>query len=151
MPSAIWSQFSVPYSFVAPSAVTDKLTDKAIIGIIEIEAEALEGFEIRLRESGENVTSVKLVDGFWVFDRSKSGEPIVGAEKDEYSLSGIRRMPYTPRGKTTVSIVLDKYSVEFFENGRVMSSTVYPPDGADKIELSVKAGKCVYTRYEIAD
>ena len=133
------------------TSVGEKLTDSAIIGVIEIEADELESFEIELRKGKEDFTSIKLVDDFWVFDRSKSGEKIVGAEKDELSLAGKRKMPFEGGKKTTVSIVLDKYSIEFFEGGRVMSSTVYPHGDADIIDLKIKASKCIYTRYEIAD
>ena len=135
---------------VFSASVSDKLTDNAIIGVIEIETAGLEALELKLRVGGENFTSVKLVNGFWTFDRSRSGEKIVGAEKDEMSLAGIRKMPWSKTGDTKITIVLDKYSVEFFEGGKAMSSTIYPAEGADGIELTVKADKCVYTRYEIS-
>ncbi|MBO4572676.1 MAG: glycoside hydrolase family 32 protein [Clostridia bacterium] len=139
----------VKTSKVYETSVGKKLADNAIIGVIEIKADDLESFEIKLRQGNENFTLISLVDGFWVFDRSKSGEAIVGAEKDELSLAGIRKMPLGAEKHTSISIVLDKYSIEFFEGGRVMSSTVYPPDNADKIELTVKASKCTYTRYKV--
>lgn len=134
---------------VFEATVGEKLTDNAIIGVIEIEAEGLEAFEMSLRTGENNRTAIKLDGGEWVFDRSKSGEEIVGAEKDELSLAGKRIMPRGDKEKTFITIVLDKYSVEFFEGGSVMSSTVYPPENADKIELTVKAKKCVYTRYAV--
>ena len=129
--------------------VDDKLTDNAIVGVIEIEAEDLTGFEISLRRGEKNRTVIKLEGEYWLFDRSLSGEEIVGAEKDELSLAGRRVMPKGKGDKTFISIVLDRYSVEFFEGGKAMSSTIYPPEDAFGVELEVKAGSCRYTRYDI--
>ncbi len=136
---------------VLHTLVDCKISDRAIIGVIVIEADALESCEIKLREDESHLTSIKLVDGYWVFDRFKSGEIITGAEKDELSLSGIRKMKKSSYEKTTITLILDKYSVEFFEGGKVMSSTIYPPENADKVEVCVKAKKCAYTRYDIAE
>ena len=136
---------------VFETEVKEKLTDNAVIGVIEIKATALKGFKINLRKGGENFTSIKLENGFWVFDRSRSGEAIVGAEKDDLSLAGIRKTPFGSTPNTTIKIVLDKYSVEFFEDGKALSSTVYPPETADAIELEVTADKCTYTRYKISE
>ena len=60
---------------------------------VAIKVSELEAFDLKLRSNGENYTHLSLNNGEWVFDRSKSGEAIVGAEKDEDSLNGIRRMP----------------------------------------------------------
>jgi sucrose-6-phosphate hydrolase SacC (GH32 family) len=61
-------------------------------------------------------------------------------------LAGIRRMPKSVEKQTEITLVLDKFSVEMFEGGKVMSSTVYPFDGADGIELFVEADACEYVR-----
>ena len=45
---------------------------------------------------------------------------------------------------------MDEFSVEIFEDGRVLSSTIYPPLGADGLELIVKAKDCHYTKADIA-
>ena len=102
-----------------------------------------------MRSNGENYTSLILKDGEWVFNRSKSGDVIVGAEKDEDSLSGIRRMPYSGNKEVTITIVMDDFSVEIFEDGRVLASTIYPPDDANALELDVKAGSCRYERADV--
>ena len=134
---------------VYKATVTDKLSDKVTCGVLTIKATDLESLEIKMRSNGENFTSLTLTDGKWVFDRSRSGEAIVGAEKDDDSLNGIRRMPYSGNKETTVTIVMDEFSVEIFEDGRVMSSTIYPPHGADGLELCVKAASCQYERADI--
>ena len=131
------------------ASVSDKLTDKAKTGVITIKATDLESFEIKMRSNGDNFTSMALKDGEWVFDRSKSGEAIVGAEKDQDSLMGIRRMPCSGKKEITITVVMDEFSLEIFEDGRVMSSTIYPPCDADSLELCVKATSCEYTRSEI--
>ena len=103
-----------------------------------------------MRSNGTNFTSLTLRDGEWVFDRSKSGEEIVGVEKDADSLSGIRRMPFSGKGETTLTIVMDDYSVEIFEDGRSLTSTIYPPEDADALELTVNAEHWQYERADVA-
>lgn len=129
--------------------VYDKLEDRVVRGVITIKATNLQELAIKMRSGSENYTQFELKDGEWVFDRSKSGEEIVGAEKDSDSLNGIRRMPYSQKEEVTVTIVMDDFSVEIFENGRSMTSTIYPPFDADGFELCVKAESCQYERADI--
>ncbi len=129
--------------------VCEKLEDKALNGVITIRATDLEGFELKIRSNGENYTSLTLKNGEWVFDRSKSGEAIIGVEKDDDSLNGIRRMPFSGKEEVMVTIVMDEFSVEIFEGGKALSSTIYPPEGADGLELKVKANSCQYEKAEI--
>ena len=129
--------------------VNETLVDKAVQGVLTIKATDLEALEIKLRSNGENYTKMTLKDGEWVFDRSKSGEVITGAEKDSDSLNGIRRMPFSNKKDVTVTIVMDEFSVEIFEDGRALSSTVYPPFDGNRIELSVKAATCQYERADV--
>ena len=147
--SRLYQEAVINCSEVYTTTVTDKLVDKVETGVITIKATNLEGFELKLRSNGENYTSLNLENGEWVFNRSKSGENIIGAEKDPDSLNGIRRMPYSGNDDVTITIVIDKFSVEIFEDGRVLSSTIYPPCGADGLELSVNADACQYTKSEI--
>lgn len=134
---------------VYETAISGHFTDKVKTGVITVKATRLENLEIKMRSNGSNFTQMTLKDGMWVFDRSKSGEPIVGAEKDTDSLSGIRRMPCSGTDEITVTIVMDEFSVEIFEGGRVLTSTVYPPSDADGLELSVRAENCSYERSDI--
>ena len=134
---------------VYKATVSDKLEDKVVKGVITIKVTNLEDFELKLRSNGENYTRLTLNDGEWVFDRSKSGEIIRGAEKDEDSLNGIRRMPYSGKEETIITIVMDEFSVEIFEDGRALSSTIYPPFDGNCLELTVKAQNCQYERADI--
>ena len=129
--------------------VCDRLEDKVTTGVITVNVSNLESFALKMRSNGENYTSLTLENGEWVFNRSKSGEAIVGAEKDFDSLNGIRRMPYSGRDDVTLTIVMDDFSVEIFEDGKVLSSTIYPPEDADAFELTVKADSCQYIRSNI--
>ena len=129
--------------------VNDKLTDNAKASVITIKASKLESFEIKVRSNGDNFTKLSLSGDEWIFDRSKSGEAINGVEKDPDSLNGIRRMPCLGKEETTITIVMDEFSVEIFEDGRALSSTIYPPVDADGIELTVKAQTCQYERSDI--
>ena len=134
---------------VYSSEVSDRLEDRAVTGVITVNATKLQEFSMKIRSGGDNFTSIALKNGEWVFDRSNSGEAIIGVEKDADSLNGIRRMPFSGNDEVTLTIVMDEFSVEIFEDGRSMSSTVYPPMGADGIELCVKADSCQYERSDI--
>ena len=134
---------------VYKTAVTDKLDDTVKTGVITVKATNLENFSLKIRSNGDSFTSLKLSGNEWVLDRSKSGEEIRGAEKDSDSLNGIRRMPYSGNGDVTLTVVMDEFSVEIFEDGRALSSTIYPPEDACALELSVKADSCSYTRAEV--
>ena len=125
------------------------LTDRVITGVVTVKATELKGLALKIRSNGECFTSLTLKDREWVFDRSKSGEAIVGAEKDEDSLNGIRRMPFSGEKDVTLTIVIDDFSVEIFEGGRVLSSTIYPPEGADGLELTVDAEKWHYGKADV--
>ena len=125
------------------------LSDRVTRGVITITATDLHSLDLKLRSDGSNYTRLTLKGGEWVFDRSLSGEQIVGVEKDPDSLSGIRRMPYTAKDETTLTIVMDDYSVEIFEDGRSLTSTIYPPEGADGLELSVNAADWKYERADV--
>jgi len=128
---------------------TEKVEDRIVTGVITIKATNLECFALKLRSDGTNYTTLTLNQGEWVFDRSKSGEAIIGVEKDEDSLNGIRRMPFSGKKETTITIVMDEFSVEIFEDGRAMSSTIYPPEGANGLELTVTAESWQYERADI--
>ncbi len=127
----------------------DKLTDKVQKGVLTVKATNLESFAIKMRSNGVSYTQLTLKDGQWVFDRSKSGEAICGAEKDPDSLNGIRRMPFSNKKEVTLTIVMDTFSVEIFEDGRVLTSTIYPPEGADGLELTVNADAWQYERADV--
>ncbi len=129
--------------------VDDSLVDRVTRGVITVKATKLSELSIRMRSDGTNYTSLELKGSEWVFDRSRSGEAIVGEEKDPDSLNGIRRMPHSGDEETTLTIVMDDFSLEIFEGGRSLTSTVYPPDGADRFELNVKADSCRYERADV--
>ena len=131
------------------TTVRDQLSDKVKQGVITIKATELEAFSIKMRSNGANYTEFSLKDGEWVFDRSRSGEAISGVEKDPDSLMGIRRMPYSGGEEITLTLVMDDFSVEIFEGGRSLTSTIYPPDDADGFELCVKAKNCQYERADV--
>ena len=127
----------------------EKLTDKVTKGVITIKATDLESLELKMRSNGTNYTSLVFNGEEWIFDRSKSGEAIVGVEQDSDSINGIRRMPFSGKEEVTITIVMDEFSVEIFEDGRALSSTIYPPEGADGLELTVKAESWQYERADI--
>ena len=118
-----------------PEFYSDTLT----VGTLKLEIEDLEELNISLRMGENEETKFYLEGNEFVFDRSKSGEQLQGGEKDDLSLKGIRKMPYEKKGKESLYIVLDKYSVEIFANGISMSNLIYPKESSDKFEIKVKA------------
>lgn len=134
---------------VYKTAVCGTFEDKIVRGVITVKAENLQSLAIKMRSGGGNYTELSLNGGEWIFDRSKSGESIIGVEKDADSLCGIRRMPHSGKKDVSLTIVMDDFSVEIFEDGRALSSTIYPPEDADGFELSVKADACTYERADI--
>lgn len=131
------------------ATVCDRLEDTAERCVITVRAKALESLRLRLRSDGTNYTDLTLCGNEWVFDRSHSGEEIVGVEKDPDSMSGIRRMPYSGKEETLLTVVMDDFSIEIFEDGRSLTATVYPPEGANGLELTVKAQSCLYERADV--
>ena len=127
----------------------DSISDRVVTGIVTVKATELESLVMKMRTDGENYTELSLKDGEWVFNRSRSGEEIKGVEKDSDSLSGIRRMPFSANKEVTLTVVMDKYSIEIFEDGRAMTSTIYPPECADALEISVKAKEWHYERADV--
>ena len=59
-------------------------------------------------------------------------------------------MPFSNKSEVTITIVMDEFSVEIFEDGRALTSTIYPPKGADGLELTVNAASWQYERAEFA-
>lgn len=134
---------------VFSTTVNDNFEDKVVKGVITIKATDLESLDVKMRSNGENYTQLTLKAGQWIFNRSKSGEAIIGVEKDQDSLNGIRRMPCSNGKEIVLTIVMDEFSVEIFEDGRALSSTIYPPSDAKDLILSVKAKSCSYVKEEI--
>lgn len=126
--------------------VNDCFSDEIVKGVVTITLSNVEKFNLKMRSNGENYTELSLENGQWVFNRSRSGEKIEGAEKDAESLNGIRRMPCSNENQITLILVMDEFSVEIFEGGRALSSTIYPPKDACGLTLSVKAEQCEYEK-----
>lgn len=124
------------------------LTDRATVGVIGITVGKLENLTLKLRVGSGEQTLITATENFLVLDRSRSGEPVEGKEKDEYSLVGKRKMPLDDLNSHKITVVLDLFSVEIFADGRALSAAFCPKLDSDGIELSVQAENCVYTRYD---
>ncbi len=127
------------------------IADRAAAGVIEITVSDLKRLLLKLRVKGGTQTLITADSGKLVFDRSRSGEAIVGKEKDEYSLAGIRQMPLDSLKKHKIYIVFDLFSVEIFADGRSLSSAVCPDLDADGITLEADARSISYVRYDLTD
>ena len=126
--------------------VDKEFFDEVVHGVVTIKAKGLKNLALKLRDNGENCTELCLKDGEWVFCRARSGEEVKGVEKDADSLAGIRRMPCSMKDEITLTIVMDDFSVEIFEDGNAMSSTIYPPENAVGLALKVEANACTYQK-----
>lgn len=143
----LWQEPLYEGKKIAESSKAD-LIDRAKVGVIELNVEGLESLTLKLRVGFGEQTVITATKDWLVFDRFRSGETIIGKEKDEYSLSGKRKMPLDDVAAHKITIVLDLFSVEIFADGRALSSTVCPKPEADGIELSVQAAACSYSRYD---
>ena len=122
--------------------------DHISVGTIKLEITDLKDLSINLRMGKDEITKFYLDGNEFIFDRSQSGEKIVGREEDELSLQGKRKMPYLKEKLDTIYIVLDKYSIEIFANGIAMTSLVYPEESSDGLEINVKAETANVTIYK---
>ncbi len=127
------------------------LDDRLLSGSVKLSAENLRAFDIKLRKYGGEYISFSLCGDEWIFDRSKAGEPIVGAETDDDSKAGIRRMPLIKKKTSEIEIVSDRYSVEIFVDGKSLSSAVYSEPEADGLHLEIDCDGVTYRRYDVAE
>lgn len=127
-----------------------KITDRLIVGSVKINMSGLRAFKMKMRMNGRHYAMLTLDGDYWVFDRSNAGEKIVGVEKDEDSIAQIRRMPYEKGVFNRLEIVVDRFSVEIFADGRALSSVIYPELDADGLELELDADNFTYRRFDIA-
>ncbi len=139
----------VEKKFEAQKVIDGRLTDNIKTGVISISAKNLRTLDLKVRCGGGCRTSLVLKNGEWVFDRSESGTEIRVHEKDPDSVRGIRRMPFRVKAETELTVVMDKFSVEIFEDGRALTSTVYPPLDADGLELTLDADGAVYKKWTV--
>lgn len=129
--------------------VQSSYCDKVKHGIVKISADNLRGMTLYMRKKGEKYAKFSLENGEWIFNRANAGERIEGVEKDEDSIAGMRRMPFSKKERTEITIVFDEFSIEIFENGKSLSATVYPELDAEDLELFIDADNCTYKREEI--
>lgn len=125
------------------------LTRKLKYGKITLDINGLNNFSMKFRKNDNCYTSFELVNNEWVFDRAHSGERIQGVEKDEDSLSSIRRMPLKKQNNHHIEIILDEFSVEIFVDNSSLTSMIYPEYDADKFEIAIKSQSCSYKLYKI--
>lgn len=118
------------------------------IGFYKLDIDNLSNLSIKIRKGKEHETTFDLIDKEWVFNRSKSGVEIKGAETDEDSLNQIRRMPYIESDHFEIYLVLDEFSVEIFVNGLALTSLIYPNLDEDLLIIDVDSKKAKLTKYE---
>ena len=137
----------IPNRMVFSKYLSKNYVDKTKIGFYKFELKELEEFDLKLRKGKEHFTSLKLRGSEWVFNRSNSGEKIIGQETDSDSSLGIRRMPLKDQKEHLIYIVLDEFSVELFIDGMSLTSLIYPDEQDDLLELEVSCKECKITKF----
>lgn len=115
-------------------------------GAIKMKVFNLKSLEIKLRKKDNQYFNVVLGNKELIFDRSRSGEAIVGIEKDDDSINGIRRMPLVDLDNVEIEIIMDEFSIEFFVNGLAATFLVYPDIDADDVEINIDCGQCILSK-----
>lgn len=118
--------------------------------VLRLRARSSSGFCLALKSQGDIRTELRYCPqtSELVFCRAKSGEAIIGVEKDADSLSHVRRMPLCA-GELDITVIVDRFSVEVFAEGKTLSSTVCAPLSADGIELSGTLFDFELDKYEL--
>lgn len=119
-----------------------------LVGTIKLDVEELKSLNFELRVGKNEKTLFYLKDDNFYFDRSGSGIKIYGAEKDELSLKGIRRMPYKKSKITEIYMVFDKNSIEIFVNGISSSNVIYPSNSSDEYILNIGCKNGRFVEYK---
>lgn len=109
------------------------------VGFYHLETNYFSNFEVEIRKGKDNVTKFYLDNGVLIFNRNNSGDIIKGIEKDDDSINGIRRMNFSYLDHHDIYIVLDEYSVELFVDGKSLSSTIYPKDNNETLDIKINA------------
>ena len=128
--------------------ILDRIEGNLLVGTLKLEVEQLTSLNFELRMGENEKTLFYLKDDEFYFDRSKSGIQILGAEKDELSLKGIRKMPYRKAEKTEICLVFDKNSIEIFVNGISSSNIIYPQNSSDKYVLNIGCKNGSFIEYK---
>ena len=136
-----------PEKILRKKVILGNFEEHVTTGFYKLDIKELSKLEIIFRKGKKHKTTFKLIKDEWVFDRSKSGELIQGAEKDEDSLKSIRRMPLIKKENHEIYFVLDKYSVEIFVDGISLTSSIFPNEEDDLLEISFKGKECVLTKH----
>ena len=136
-----------PEKILRKKVILKTYEEHVTAGFYKLDIKELSKLEISFREGKKHKTTFKLFKDEWVFDRSKSGELIQGAEKDEDSLKSIRRMPLIKKENHEIYFVLDKYSVEIFVDGISLTSSIFPNEEDDLLKISFKGKECVLTKH----
>ena len=123
--------------------INHKYKDSFKLGALKLELTNLNEINIKLRKKNDQYFNVKLVDDLLVFDRSNCGEKIIGAETNEDSINGIRRMPLYDKKHVTIEVISDEFSLEFFVNGLAASFLIYPDFDAVELEIDVNCEECI--------
>lgn len=127
------------YNNSTKEVIKDNYVGQLKYGALKLNISKLEELNLKLRKKGNQYFEVSLNENELVFDRSKSGEQIVGAEKDEDSINGIRRMPLDNKESVEIEIISDEFSLEFFVNGKAASFLLYPFVDAKEFSIEIKS------------
>lgn len=133
---------------ICETMINQSFTGNLKYGYLEINVDNLEKLSLKVRVNDNSYILFELKDNWWILDRSRMEEKIIGAENDKYSLNGIRMMPYLKQESHQIIVVLDEFSVEIFVDGMAISSQIYQKYDAEKFELLINASRCKISQFE---
>ena len=134
------------YSNACQKNIVKSYKDSLKYGAIKLTIKNLSELNIKLRKKEDQFFEVNLCENELIFDRSKSGEKIIGVETDNDSINGIRRMPLFDKEDVEIEIISDEFSLEIFVNGLSASFLLYPDEDSNGFELKIVSDKCVLTK-----
>ena len=137
----------LPQRVVLKKQLVREYEEHVKVGFYKIEVNDLKSFSLEMRKGKQHSTTLKLTNGVWVFNRSNSGEKIVGKETDSDSLVGIRRMPCLDVKKHIIYLVMDEFSIELFIDGKSLTSLIYPDEHDDLLVLNTKCSDGEITKF----
>ena len=136
-----------PEKILRKKVVFQNYEEHVTTGFYKLDIKELSNLEVAFRKGKKHETTFKLINNEWVFNRSKSGVEIKGAENDVDSLNGIRRMPFIKKNTHEIYFVLDRYSIEIFVDGISLTSSIYPDEKDDLLKITFKGKECVLTKH----
>lgn len=118
-------------------------------GHLTLDIEDCDAVHFSLNQGEDRATRIDFDGAVAIFDRSRSGVPIQGKEKDEWSQTGQRFLMVKKAPRHHIELVLDTFSAELFVDGKSMSNQLYALPSDAGFELLIQAKHSLFRRYVV--